>query len=59
MANYKRKRVKRMSLRYCGYRSCKQDQGHEITTNGRERYLPTYWKKFDGSRPWRYIHKNV
>jgi hypothetical protein len=58
MANFKRKRTKEYTYHYCGYRHCIHDQG-KMHGNGRDRYLPMYWKHFVGSRPWRYAHKNV
>jgi len=53
MANYKRKRPKEYTNRYCGYRSCKQDKTR-YHGNGRNRYLSSLWKKLGGRKAWRY-----
>jgi hypothetical protein len=58
MANYKRKHTKEHTVSLCGRKHCKYDLV-KLHTNGRDRYLPLHWKKFEGNRPWRYIHKNV
>ena len=59
MANFKRKRTKHITESQCGHKHCKYDLVHTPTENGRNRYLPMYWKKLGGQRPWRYTHKNV
>ena len=53
MAHFKRKRPKEHTIRYCGYRHCKQDKV-KFKGNGRYRYLPMFWKKLGGIHPWRY-----
>lgn len=55
MANFKRKKRKEFTIHYCGHRHCKQDEG-KLAGNGRNRYLPTYWKNtfFAPVHPWRY-----
>jgi len=58
MANFKRKHPKHRILRDCNAH-CKYDGSHYTSINGRERYLPMYWKKVGGRHAWRYLHKNV
>lgn len=56
MANFRRKRPKKITVSDCGYKNCRYDAYSIDTVNGVDRYLPSQWRKvpYEGKNPWRH-----